>query len=144
MQEPQALTAFAAISQETRLRIIRRLLVAGADGMSAGAIGEAVGASASGLSFHLNHLEQADLIESRREGRFIIYSAIFPALSDLVAFLMRDCCEGHCKVCDQAIALFSRCTGRPMAGGLKSRKLMVCDDAAPKERQGQRKRRVPA
>jgi ArsR family transcriptional regulator, arsenate/arsenite/antimonite-responsive transcriptional repressor len=38
---------------------------------------------------------------------------IFPALSDLVAFLMRDCCEGHCAVCDKAIALFAKCTGRP-------------------------------
>lgn len=144
MQERQALAAFAAISQETRLRIVRRLVVVGADGMSAGAIGEAVGASASGLSFHLNHLEHAGLIESRREGRSIIYSAIFPALSDLVAFLMRDCCEGHCEVCDQAISLFARCTGRPTAGGLPSRRPMICEDAAPTERQGQRKRQVSA
>ncbi|MGL3822278.1 ArsR/SmtB family transcription factor [Sphingopyxis sp. R3-92] len=114
MQEDQALVAFAAISNQTRLRIVRMLVVAGADGRSAGAIGEALGgAPASRLSFHLGQLERSGLIVSRREGRSIIYSAIFPALSDLVAFLMRDCCEGHCAVCDKAIELFSKCTGRP-------------------------------
>ena len=114
MDEELALDGFAAIAQETRLRIIRMLVTAGAEGMAAGAITEALGtASAPRVSFHLNHLEHAGLVESRREGRSIIYSAIFPALSDLVAFLMKDCCSGHCEVCDQAISLFAKCTGRP-------------------------------
>jgi DNA-binding transcriptional ArsR family regulator len=89
-------------------------VVVGADGRSAGAIGEALGdTSPSRLSFYLNQLQQSGLIESRRVGRSIIYSAILTALSDLVAFLMHDCCEGHWRVCDQAIALFAKCTGRP-------------------------------
>ncbi|OHV18114.1 transcriptional regulator [Methylorubrum extorquens] len=114
MNEKQALDGFAAIAQETRLRIIRLLVTAGADGMAAGAITQAIaGASAPRVSFHLTHLEHAGLVTSRRDGRSIIYSAIFPALSDLVAFLMRDCCQGHCEVCDRAIDLFAKCTGRP-------------------------------
>ncbi len=114
MDENQALAAFAAISNPTRLRIVRLLVVAGAGGCSAGAIAETLdGAAASRISFHLSQLERAGLVVSRREGRSIIYSAIFPTLSDLVAFLMKDCCEGHCEVCDQAIALFAHCTGRP-------------------------------
>ena len=114
MGEKQAIAAFAAISNQTRLRIVRMLVVAGADGRAAGAIAAALDdASASRISFHLNQLERAGLVESRRDGRSIIYSAIFPSLSDLVAFLMRDCCEGHCAVCDRAIALFAKCTGRP-------------------------------
>jgi DNA-binding transcriptional ArsR family regulator len=114
VDEKQALDGFGAIAQETRLRIVRLLVTAGADGLAAGAITEAIaGASAPRISFHLSHLENAGLVESRRDGRSIIYSAIFPALSDLVAFLMRDCCEGHCEVCDRAIALFAKCNGRP-------------------------------
>lgn len=114
MKEQQAITSFAAISQETRLRIIRMLIVAGADGMAAGAIAEQLGGlAASRISFHLSHLEQARLIESRRNGRSIIYSVVFSMLSDLVAFLMHDCCQGHCKYCDKAIALFAKCEGRP-------------------------------
>ena len=38
MDERQALTSFGALSQETRLRIVRALVVAGPDGMAAGAI----------------------------------------------------------------------------------------------------------
>lgn len=144
MQEQQALDAFAAISQETRLRIVRRLVVAGAGGMPAGAIGEAVGSSASRLSFHLSHLEHAGLIESRRAGRSIIYSAIFPALSDLVAFLMRDCCEGHCEICDRAISLFAQCTGRPMAADGSPRPTLICTEAEPTGRKSHRARKVTA
>ena len=77
------------------------------------------------MSFHLSHLENAGLIESRREGRSIIYSAIFPALSGLVAFLMRDCCAGHCEVCDRAIDLFAKCTGRPQKAAQP--RTMICE-----------------
>jgi len=114
MLETQALKAFTALSQETRLKIVRILVVAGAKGLSAGDISKSLNTNAhSRISFHLNHLENAGLIVSRREGRQIIYCAIFPALSDLVAFLMHDCCQGHCKYCDDAIELFAQCTGNP-------------------------------
>jgi len=109
MKEMQALDAFAALSQETRLRIVRLLVEAGPDGMPAGAIGEAVKASSSNVSFHLSHLERAGLIESRREARSIIYSAAYPALGGLIAFLMRDCCKGRPEVCAPAVAALSAC-----------------------------------
>lgn len=114
MTESEAVDGFSAIAQETRLRIVRMLVVAGSDGMAAGSIGEQLGgAAASRVSFHLSHLERAGLVQSRRDGRSIIYSARFSVLSDLVAFLMHDCCQGHCKYCDRAIALFAKCEGRP-------------------------------
>jgi len=109
MKEKQALDAFAALSQETRLRIVRLLVEAGPDGMPAGGIGEAVKASSSNVSFHLSHLERAGLIESRREARSIIYSAAYPALGGLIAFLMRDCCKGRPEVCAPAVAALSAC-----------------------------------
>ncbi|CAH1649050.1 Transcriptional regulator, ArsR family [Hyphomicrobiales bacterium] len=110
MREKQAIDAFAALSQETRLRIVRLLVTAGPEGLPAGAIGEAMdGASSSRMSFHLSHLEQAGLVESRRAGRSIIYTAAYPALSDLVEFLMRDCCQGHPEVCNPAVAALSSC-----------------------------------
>ncbi len=91
MTEDEVLDAFAALSQETRLRIFRLLLRSGSRGLAAGVIGEAVGASSSNLSFHLTHLEHAGLIASRREARSIIYSANFARASLLGDFLRDDC-----------------------------------------------------
>ena len=95
MDEKQALDAFGALSQDTRLNIVRALVVAGEAGLSAGAVSAAVSSSSSRTSFHLGHLERAGLIESRREARSIVYTANFEGLSGLVDFLMRDCCQGH-------------------------------------------------
>ncbi len=109
MDETQALNALAALAQETRLRIVRLLVTAGPDGMPAGAIGGALEAASSRLSFHLTHLEQAGLIQSRREGRSIRYMATYGSLSDLIAFLMRDCCQGRPEVCAPAVAALTAC-----------------------------------
>lgn len=114
MDEKQALAAFAALSQETRLRVVRLLVQAGPAGMAAGAIGDALGgATTSRLSFHLTHLEHAGLVQSRRDGRFIIYSTIYPALAGLVGFLMRDCCQGHPEICAPAVAALACACGEP-------------------------------
>lgn len=102
LNETQALDAFAALSQQTRLQMVRALVVAGPEGLSAGGIGEKVGASSSSASFHLSNLERAGLIQSRREARSIIYSADFNGLAGLVEFLMMDCCQGHPDVCAPA------------------------------------------
>jgi DNA-binding transcriptional ArsR family regulator len=102
MKETQALDAFAALSQPTRLKMVRALVVAGSGGMPAGAIGEAVAASSSGASFHLAHLERAGLVRSRRVARSIVYSADYDGLAGLVEFLMRDCCQGRPEVCGPA------------------------------------------
>ena len=123
MDENAALGALAALAQETRLRIVRLLVTAGPQGMAAGEIGLAMdGASSSRMSFHLAHLEQAGLIVSRREGRSILYSAVFATLSELIAFLMRDCCQGHPAVCRPVVSALEASPGRhgPKRPGARS------------------------
>ena len=93
MKKSQALDRFSALSQETRLRIVRLLVQTGPAGLPAGAIGDAMGTSSSNTSFHLGHLERAGLIRSRREARSIIYSANLQGLTGLIRFLMEDCCR---------------------------------------------------
>ena len=104
MDQSQALAAFAALSQETRLSIVRQLVRAGQKGVAAGDIAEAMKASPSNVSFHLKELERAGLIEARREARSIIYSAHYDNLRDLIGFLMKDCCGGHPEICTPVLA----------------------------------------
>ncbi|AOF91935.1 metalloregulator ArsR/SmtB family transcription factor [Sinorhizobium sp. RAC02] len=105
MDQQQALISFGALSQETRLQIIRMLVVAGPHGMSAGTIAEKVAVSPSNVSFHLKELERAGLINQQRESRSIIYSASYDTLGGLVRFLMEDCCGGHPEICAPAAAM---------------------------------------
>jgi ArsR family transcriptional regulator, arsenate/arsenite/antimonite-responsive transcriptional repressor len=102
MDESQALLSFAALSQETRLGMVRLLVRAGPGGLAAGVLAEGLGVSPSNLSFHLKELEHSGLISSRRESRSIIYTAEYAALRGLVDFLMRDCCAGLPEICKPA------------------------------------------
>ena len=111
MDEKQALAAFGALSQDTRLRIVRLLVQAGPEGLAAGAVGEAAGVSASNVSFHLKELERAGLVNARRQARSTIYAADYAALAGLLQFLMEDCCDGRPEICAPALA--SSCSPRP-------------------------------
>ncbi|TJX46790.1 MAG: helix-turn-helix transcriptional regulator [Mesorhizobium sp.] len=104
MDERQALSAFAALSQETRLRVLRHLVIAGPNGIAAGAIAEKVEVSASNVSFHLKELERAGLVSVRRDSRSMVYRAEYEALSGLIRFLMEDCCSGKPEICAPALA----------------------------------------
>ena len=57
-----ALLAFAALSQETRLRVLKDLVRAGPAGRSAGSLAATVGAAGPTLSFHLKELSAAGLV----------------------------------------------------------------------------------
>ena len=91
----QAVLALASLAQEHRLALFRLLVQAGPEGMAAGALAEALGLPNSSLSFHLAHLTRARLIEQRREGRSLIYTANYDAMNALVGFLTENCCGGE-------------------------------------------------
>ncbi|CAN7733250.1 ArsR/SmtB family transcription factor [Paraburkholderia sp. DD10] len=86
--------ALGALAHDSRLAIFRLLVVAGPGGMAAGEIAQQVGLSPSSLSFHLKDLSHADLVKPRQEGRFVIYTANFDAMTGLIGFLTDNCCAG--------------------------------------------------
>jgi ArsR family transcriptional regulator, arsenate/arsenite/antimonite-responsive transcriptional repressor len=94
MQSSAAVEALGALAQEHRLALFRLLVQAGQEGMPAGAIAEALGVPNSSLSFHLAHLTRARLIQQRRQGRSLIYTADYAAMNALVGYLMENCCQG--------------------------------------------------
>ena len=78
----------------------------------AGKIGEALGLPSATLAFHLKELKHAGLITFRRDGRSLIYAAIYPAMNDLLAYLTENCCQGNSAACDVAVP---PTTSRPKA-----------------------------
>lgn len=95
MDIQEAIIMFDALSQETRLRAFRLLVQAGSGGLAAGVLSDALGTPHNTLSFHLNHLSNAGIISSRKEGRSVIYSANFDITRDLIAFIVKDCCSAE-------------------------------------------------
>ena len=81
--------------QTCALPIFRLLVEKGPQGMAAGDIGEALHILPATLSFHLKELSAAGLLDSRSEGRFVIYSTRFDRMNELVAFLTANCCGGN-------------------------------------------------
>jgi ArsR family transcriptional regulator, arsenate/arsenite/antimonite-responsive transcriptional repressor len=103
MDKNNALTAFSALSQETRLDVFRLLVKAGETGMSAGDIGDTLGVRQNTMSANLAILARSGLIRSKREGRSIRYLADMDGMRGLLAFLMEDCCGGQPELCQPVI-----------------------------------------
>lgn len=102
MHAETAIEALGALAQEHRLALFRLLVQAGEGGMAAGAIASALGVPNSSLSFHLAQLSRAGLILQERQHRSLIYRANYPAMNDLVAYLMENCCAGAGCAADAA------------------------------------------
>jgi ArsR family transcriptional regulator len=94
MKSADAVTALAALAQESRLAIFRLLVKRGPEGFTPGDLIEKnLPVTPATLSFHLKALYHAGLLKVRREGRFLYYSPNFRHMQDLLGFLTDHCCE---------------------------------------------------
>ncbi|MBB3212234.1 DNA-binding transcriptional ArsR family regulator [Herbaspirillum sp. Sphag1AN] len=100
METKDIIAALAALAQESRLAVFRLLVQAGPDGMAASKIAESIAVTPSALSFHMKELFHAGLVQSRQDGRFVIYSANFGTMTDVITFLSSNCCGGRSCVPD--------------------------------------------
>ena len=89
----------SAIAHDGRLSLIRRLIQAGPEGMSAGDIARFAKIGATTASAQLLVLTNAGLVTSERRGRQVVYSARYDRMRDLLQFLMLDCCAKRPDIC---------------------------------------------
>lgn len=115
METQTAVSALSALGHEGRLAVFRLLVRAGPNGLAAGEIARRLGSHPSTLSANLNILAHANLVRSRRDGRSVIYSADYAAMTRLLGFLLEDCCGGAVEVCGPLNDIIS--------------KAAACDDA---------------
>ncbi len=99
---PDELTAkkLAALAHPARLAIIRMLVRSGPAGLAAGKLSKSLIIPANALTFHLQKLAQFGLVNSQRQGQFIVYSAVFSDLLGLVDNLVGACCADTSEKCD--------------------------------------------
>jgi ArsR family transcriptional regulator len=109
MDANQAILAFSALAQPTRLEVFRLLMEHEPDGVPAGEIARRMGVPHNTMSTHLAILTRAGLVEAERQSRSIVYRAQLEAVRALAGFLIKDCCGGRPELCVPLIADLSPC-----------------------------------
>ena len=94
MKNADAINAFLALGQETRLNIFRLIVQRGNVGLTPGQIIEKLGIPNATLSFHLKELVSASLLLVERQSRNLIYRPNVRLVKDLSGFLLENCCGG--------------------------------------------------
>ncbi len=94
MNNQDAIAAFLALGQETRLNIFRLIVQRGASGLTPSDLLEQLGIPNATLSFHLKELARAGLLQVERQSRHLIYRPNAALVQSLSNFLLEDCCGG--------------------------------------------------
>ncbi|QWD72391.1 helix-turn-helix transcriptional regulator [Polynucleobacter sp. UB-Raua-W9] len=94
MKNTQAISAFLALGQETRLNVFRLIVQRGDKGLTPSEIIEKLGIPNATLSFHLKDLLDAELLLVERQSRNLIYRPNAEQVLKLSEFLLDNCCGG--------------------------------------------------
>ncbi len=98
MESHDATQSFSTLGHPGRLAVFRLLMRFVPQGVRPTEIAEALGLKQNTLSHHLAELEQVGLIRVQRHGRSLFYNAELGAVSDLVGYLVNDCCRSRPEV----------------------------------------------
>jgi ArsR family transcriptional regulator len=111
MEMKAAVAALSALAHQGRLTAFRLLIQAGREGLAAGEIARQLQVPPNTLSSNLTILANTGLIDSRRDGRSVIYSARYETMTTLLEYLMQDCCGGSPEICTALadVVLRARC-----------------------------------
>jgi len=95
MKNTEAIQAFLALGQESRLNVYRLIVQKGDEGLMPSQIHEMLGIPHATLSFHLKELYLAGLITVERQSRNLIYRPNAQLVQNLSEFLLDNCCGGQ-------------------------------------------------
>lgn len=95
MKSKDAVTALAALAQDSRLAIFRALVQCAPEPINPGNLAESLAIPKATLSFHLKELSHAGLISAETEGRQKLYRANLDAMNSLMDYLLENCCLGE-------------------------------------------------
>jgi DNA-binding transcriptional ArsR family regulator len=117
MEAADAIDAFSALSQPTRLEAFRLLVKQEPDGLPAGEIARRLDVPHNTMSTHLAILSRAGLISVERHSRSMICRVQLGAVRSLVMFLLKDCCNGKPELCAPLVdEISSTCTSSGACG----------------------------
>ncbi len=117
MDETDAILAFAALAQETRLQVFRMLVASEPSGLPAGEIARRLAAPHNTMSSHLGVLARAGLVTGERHSRSVVYRAHLDRAHDVVTFLLKDCCGGDPETCSAVVDALAPCCSTEAACG---------------------------
>ena len=83
---------FSAMGTEPRLRIMQLLLSSHPEGLVVSEIQDELEIPGSTLSHHLDKLKNEGLVQVKRKGTFLRYTADTDALREILQFLYAECC----------------------------------------------------
>jgi ArsR family transcriptional regulator, arsenate/arsenite/antimonite-responsive transcriptional repressor len=92
MKIEKAAKQLEALGSPTRLKVYRMLVRAGDAGLPVGSLQEKLAIAASTLSHHLHRLILVGLVTQERQATSLICRANYAAMTELVGFLVDECC----------------------------------------------------
>ncbi|MCO1335963.1 helix-turn-helix domain-containing protein [Microbulbifer sp. OS29] len=92
MEHQDAAKKLSELGHTTRLAIYRLLVKSGPEGLSVSDLQAQLDIPGSTLSHHISRLVNSGLMVQKRQGRVLLCVACFPALMDLVNYLLEECC----------------------------------------------------
>ncbi|MEM7752339.1 MAG: ArsR family transcriptional regulator [Pseudomonadota bacterium] len=115
----------SALAHPGRLQVFRLLVRRAPQAVRPGEMLQSLALKPNTLSVYLSALAEAGLVDARREGTALYYTANLGAMGSLVDFLVADCCRGRPDLCaTKTSAIFAQ-EDRPMANKTYST-LFIC------------------
>ena len=92
MDVEDAATVLKELGHPHRLKIFRRLVKSGFDGLPVGVLRDELGIPNSSMTHHIASLVKAGLIVQERDGRILRCVPQYPRLWNVISFLESECC----------------------------------------------------